>query len=55
MEEEILFVVRQQNCKHFKHRRNKERVFDILNGFELVTVKCSNCHKTLAITIKKMC
>ena len=54
MEAEILASVTQVNCKHEKQLKYTERIFDILNGFEIITIKCSNCHKTLKLTVKRM-
>lgn len=54
MEADILVSVNQHNCKHERHRKDTERNFDILNGFEIIASKCSNCHKTLELTIKKL-
>jgi hypothetical protein len=54
MEADILVSVNQYNCKHEKHRKYTERNFDILNGFEIITIKCSNCHKILKLTVKRM-
>jgi formate-dependent nitrite reductase cytochrome c552 subunit len=54
MEAEILASVTQVNCKHERHRKYTERNFDILNGFEIIASKCSNCHKTLELTINKL-
>ena len=53
MEAEILVSVTQVNCKHEKQLKYTERNFDILNGFEIVAVRCYNCHKTIELTIKK--
>ena len=53
MEADILVSVNQHNCKHEKHRKYTERNFDILNGFEIVAVRCYNCHKAIELTIKK--
>jgi hypothetical protein len=53
MEAEILVSVTQVNCKHEKQLKYTERIFDILNGFEIVAVRCYNCHKTIELTIKK--
>jgi len=54
MEADILVSVNQHNCKHERHRKYTERNFDMLNGFEIIASKCSNCHKTLELTIKKL-
>ena len=54
MKAEILVSVTQVNCKHEKQLKYSERIFDILNGFEIITIKCSNCHKTLKLTVKRM-
>jgi len=53
MAADILVSVNQHNCKHEKHRKYTERNFDILNGFEIVAVRCYNCHKAIELTIKK--
>jgi len=54
MEADILVSVNQHNCKHEKHRKYTDRNFDIINGFEIIAVKCCNCHKTLKLTINKL-
>jgi hypothetical protein len=54
MEADILVSLNQKNCQHEKHRKYAYRNFDILNGFEIITIKCSNCHKTLKLTVKRM-
>jgi len=40
-------------CDHAKHRTYTLRSFDILKGFELNETRCFNCHKIVAIDIKK--
>jgi hypothetical protein len=40
-------------CDHAKHRAYTKRSFDILKGFELNEKRCFNCHKIVAIEIKK--
>jgi len=52
MEEEILISINQKNCNHWEHKKYTERNFDVLNGFEIVIVRCSSCYKTLQMTIK---
>jgi hypothetical protein len=47
-------VVSQAACDHVKHRWYTQRRFDILNGFELVVTRCINCHKTVALEVKKL-
>jgi len=54
MEEEILVSVNQHNCKHEKHSKYTERKFDIFNGFEMIAIRCCNCHKTLELTVRRM-
>jgi hypothetical protein len=54
METEILVSVNQHNCKHEKQLKYTERIFDILNEFEIVAVRCYNCHKVLELTIRKI-
>lgn len=54
MEEEILLSINQTNCAHWKSRKYIERTFDILNGFEIIAVKCLSCDKTLELRIKKL-
>jgi hypothetical protein len=52
MEEEILVSINQKNCNHWEHRKYTERNFDVLNGFEIIVLRCGNCHKTLQMTVK---
>jgi hypothetical protein len=40
-------------CDHSKHRTYTLRSFDILKGFELNETRCFNCHKIVALDIKK--
>lgn len=54
MHEERLTSVSQLICDHAKQRRYTQTRFDILNGFEVVVTKCLNCHKTLALDVKKI-
>lgn len=54
MEAEILASVTEINCEHGKQLKYTERIFDILNGFEIVAVRCYNCHKTVELIIKKI-
>jgi len=54
MDEERLAFVSQVICDHAKQRQYTQRRFDILNGFELVVTKCINCHKVLALEVKKL-
>jgi hypothetical protein len=54
MEEEILVSLNQMICRHKEYGRYAERSFDILSGFEVIIIRCSNCHKTLTMTIKGM-
>ena len=54
MDKERLTYVSQLVCNHAKQRRYSMTNFDILNGFEVVATKCSNCHKTLALEVKKL-
>lgn len=44
----------QNICDHSNQRLYTQRCFDILNGFELISTKCINCHKTLILEIKKL-
>lgn len=54
MEAEIFASVNEVNCEHEKQLKYTERIFDILNGFEIVALRCYKCHKTLELTIKKI-
>jgi len=54
MEEDRLTEVSQLVCNHAKQRPYCMSQFDILNGFEIITTRCSNCHKTLALEVKKI-
>jgi hypothetical protein len=40
-------------CNHAKERKYCISQFDILNGFEIISTKCANCHKILVLEIKK--
>ena len=52
MEEKILVSLNQENCNHKEHREYIRRSYDILNGFEVVAVRCSNCHKPLELRVE---
>jgi hypothetical protein len=54
MDKEGLINFNQLTCDHPKQRMYSTNQFDILNGFEIVSTKCSNCHKIISIKIKKM-
>lgn len=54
MDKERLTAVSQLVCDHAKQRRYSISQFDILNGFEIIATKCSNCHKMLALEVKKL-
>lgn len=54
MEEDRLIAISQVVCDHTQQRRYTQTRFDILNGFEIVLTKCINCHRTLALTAKKL-
>jgi hypothetical protein len=53
MEGEASVSLIQVICDHAKHRTYTLRSFDILKGFELNETRCFNCHKIVAIDIKK--
>ena len=53
MDKERQTAVGQLVCNHAKERRYCISQFDILNGFEIICTKCANCHKILALEIKK--
>jgi hypothetical protein len=54
MDKEQLPGIRQVNCDHLSYKQYTEVRFDILNGFELVETKCTNCHKILRTKIMKI-
>jgi hypothetical protein len=54
METDISAVISQATCDHAKHKWYTQRCFDILNGFDIVLTRCINCHKTLALDVKKL-
>jgi hypothetical protein len=54
MEPELSVCIEQANCKHDAQRKYEQRSFDILNGFEIIAVKCCSCDKTLELKIKKL-
>jgi len=54
MDKERLTSVSQLICDHAKQRKYCTSEYDILNGFEIVVTKCLNCHKTLALEVKKL-
>jgi hypothetical protein len=54
VEREASFSLFQAICDHAKHRTYTQKNFDILKGFELNETRCFNCHKIVAIDIKKL-
>jgi len=54
MEEEILVSLNQMICRHKEHKKYAERSFDMLYGFEVLIIRCCNCHKILTMTIRAM-
>jgi len=54
MDKERLTAVSQLVCNHARQRRYSISQFDILNGFEIIATRCSNCHKTLALEVKRL-
>jgi len=54
MEEERLISISQVSCDHAKQRRYTQTRFDMLNGFELVLIRCIECHKVLVLEAKKL-
>jgi hypothetical protein len=54
MEKDRLVSVAQAMCDHAKQKWYTQRRFDLLNGFEIVQTRCINCHKTLAMEVKKL-
>jgi hypothetical protein len=54
MKGDSLAALSQNFCDHAVHQSYKQRRFDILNGFELISTRCINCHKLLALEIKKL-
>lgn len=45
------FPVNRLNCRHTDERKYTERRFDIINGFEMIALRCLNCHKIVELTI----
>jgi len=54
MVEELSGPSRVLNCIHGKYREFTQKSFDILNGYEIQAVRCSNCYKILELSIRKM-
>jgi hypothetical protein len=54
MDEERLVDTSQLNCNHEKQRLYTQKCFDILNGFELTSTRCINCHKIISLEAKKL-
>jgi len=54
MDKERLTSISYLICDHAKQRRYSLSQFDILNGFEIISTKCSNCHKTLNLEVRKL-
>ena len=54
MEEDELVVIRKYICNHFQQRRYTQKRLDILNGFELVLIRCINCHKVLNLEARRI-
>ena len=54
MEEDRLSSISQVICDHARYRQYNQTRFDILNGFELILIRCIECHKVLALEAKKL-
>lgn len=54
MTQEELISVNQALCNHPNQRHYTQKRFDILNCFEIVETRCSNCHKILFLEIRKI-
>lgn len=54
MEREILVSLIQHNCKHENYGKYKRRSFDIFNGFEMIAIRCRNCHKITELSIRSI-
>jgi hypothetical protein len=54
MTQEELISVNQALCNHSNQRHYTQKRFDILNGFEIIENRCSNCHKILFLEIRKV-
>jgi hypothetical protein len=54
MGEDELMQIRKQICNHFEQRRYTQKRLDILNGFELILIRCINCHKVLNLEARKI-
>ena len=54
MHKDRLITVSQATCEHAKQRHYTQTRFDVLNGFEIVLTRCINCHKILAMEVKKL-
>lgn len=52
VEDETSSLMQQHNCRH--ENTYKAKTFDILNGFEIVAVRCLDCHKVVALTVKAL-
>jgi hypothetical protein len=54
MTQEELTSVNQALCNHSNQRHYIQNQFDILNCFEIVETRCSNCHKILFLELRKI-
>jgi hypothetical protein len=54
MEKERLTRFRQVICDHSNQEHYTQRRFDILQGFELIKTKFTNCHKIPTLKILKI-
>lgn len=52
VEDETSSLMQQRSCRH--GNTYKARTFDILNGFEIVAVRCLDCHRVLALKVKAL-
>ena len=53
-DEKLVDTSSADNCSHEIDQLYTERCFDILNGFELVFIRCMNCHKIVGLEAKKL-
>ena len=54
MTQEELISVNQALCNHSNQKHYAQKRFDILNCFEIVETRCSNCHKILFLELRKI-
>jgi hypothetical protein len=42
----------EERCTHEGYGTYTSRTFDVLNGFEMIAIRCLNCYKPVELTVR---